>query len=63
MSVPKRAAVNAAHARKTMKNNERDEKNRLREDDTKHEKTNKITSALRSLRAWLRKLDWSDRER
>jgi hypothetical protein len=57
MSVPKRAAVNVAHARKTIKNN------RLLKDEKKHQKMNKITGAMRSVRAWLRKLDWSDRER
>jgi hypothetical protein len=57
MSVSKGVAGNTAHARKTRKNN------RPLEDEKKHQKTNKITSPLRSLRAWLRKLDWSDRER
>jgi hypothetical protein len=57
MSVPKGVAGNAARARKTRKNN------RPLEDEKKHQKTNKITGPLRSLRAWLRKLDWSDRER
>jgi hypothetical protein len=45
MSVPKGVAGNAAHARKTRKNN------RPLEDEKKHQKTNKFTGPLRSLRA------------
>lgn len=57
MSVPKRDAVITATARKIVENT------RPLEDKKKRQETSKNTGGLRSLHAWLRKLDWSDRER